>query len=181
MKFFKKSFAALPLCAFALNCLADPPTSTVVPRNAIMTTTGTNTAGVVTLVTTNGIIGVNSWTNIILTMAYQHEMSVTTIITPTNAVPFGTNTVGSTANWTNFFDLGKIINTPSNGTNNYTTNWSTTSPIQEIGTFNNLSTVVQPFVLNHTNFDGYELIRLTKIASGAANNYGFEVILGQTP
>jgi hypothetical protein len=181
MKFFKKSLAALPLCAFALNCLADAPTSTVTPRNSILTTTGTNTTGVVTLVPTNGIIGVGSWTNIILTMAFQHEMSVTTIITPTNAVPNGTNTVGSTANWTNFFDLGKVINTPSNGTNNFTTNWTTTSPIQEVGTFNNLSTVVQPFVLNHTNFDGYELIRLTKITSGAANNYGFEVVLGQTP
>src|SRR5690348_1777344 len=125
MKSFKSRFAALaalPLCAFALNCLADAPTSTVVTRNSLLMNNWLIVSNAVPL-TTN----INSFTNITLTAPYQHDISVTTLITATNAVTGGTNTVGSGAfAYTNFFDLGKILVT--NGV--YTTNWTTDTPIQ---------------------------------------------------
>ncbi|HLX70777.1 MAG TPA: hypothetical protein VKV04_14205 [Verrucomicrobiae bacterium] len=168
-----KSFAALPLCAFALSALADAPTSTVTTRNSLLMNNWLIVSNAVPL-TTNA----NTFTNITLTAPYQHDISVTTLITATNAVAGGTNTTGSGAfAYTNFFDLGKILVT--NGV--YTTNWTTDTPIQVTGTGNGLIAIDQARQLVPTNFDSYDLLRLTKYSSNATNSYTVTVILGQTP
>jgi len=70
----------------------------------------------------------------------------------------------------------------NNGTTNvYTTNWTTDTPLIITGTGNGLTPVCHTTTISSTNFDGFELIRLTKFGMGATNNYTFTGVLGQTP
>lgn len=182
MKILKSQFATLApllLCSFALNSRADLPATAVSPRNSIMTTAGTNGAGVITEVITNGITSVGTFTNVILTAPYQHRISCTTILTTTNAgVPGGTNTFGSSSfTFTNFFDLAKVVVT--NGVS--TTNWTANQPIKVTGSAAGAATQVYTATIDPTNYDSYELIKLSLIGHSATNNYGYTVILGQTP
>ncbi len=165
------SAMALGLCAFALNSPADPPTSTVNPRNAILFN-GYFDSNAVPAVTNIP----SSWTNIYLSAPYQHNISVTTVITGTNQI------VPAALNHTNYFDLGKIVIT-NNGTSNvYTTNWSGTNGIISVITTGNGNTNSMAVGWIYvTNFDGYELIRLSKMGENSTNNYVEQVILGQTP
>ena len=162
--------AAVGLGASVFTAHADLPAVAVAPRNSTLTS--------LTLVTNAQVLTINSPTNLLLTAAYQHDISCTTLVTATNAVVGGTNTLGSgAATYTNYFDLAKITGTSGN----YVTNWTTDQPITVTGTLNGLAGVVQARIINHTNFDGYELIRLSKTGHGATNNYSYTVILGQTP
>lgn len=167
MKFSKikiAAIAALALCATALNSLADPPSSSYSPRNSILFN-GLFISNAVPATTNIG-----TWTNIVLTSPSQHNMSITTVMQ-------GTNTIPAAYNYTNYFDLGKIVN--SNGV--LVTNWTTDTPIVVIGTGTAAanSNNCQARILSPTNFDNYDLIRLTKAGSNATNAYNWEVILGQ--
>ena len=173
-----KGLSVAVCCAFAITTLADPPSNAVNPRNAILMNN--------LLVISNGLgpmpTNLNTFTNVILTAPYQHNMSWTEIISATNAITAGTNTVGSGVfNWTNLFDLGKIVITNNGTTNVYTTNWTTDTPLIITGTGNGLAPVCHTTTISSTNFDGFELIRLTKFGMSATNNYTFTGILGQTP
>ncbi len=171
-----KAFKGLSVAAcvnLALAALADPPSNAASPRNSLLMNN--------LLVVSNAPVlstNINSFTNLVLSAPFQHHVSVTTMISATNVISGGTNTTGSGAfAYTNFFDLGKVITT--NGVS--TTNWTTDQPIQVIGNGNGLTPVIQARILNSTNFDSYELIRLTKLISNATNQYTYTVVLGQTP
>lgn len=86
-----KILAALGLCAFALNSLADPPSNTVNPRNAVLFN-GYFVSNAVPAITNIP----NSWTNIYLSAPYQHNISVTTLITGTNLQTHNPDAVWST-------------------------------------------------------------------------------------
>ncbi len=166
----KSLFKQVGLWTLALGlgttAFADPPSNTANPRNAFLFNG---------LFISNGVpatTNISSYTNLYLSAPYQHKISVTTVITGTNVIP-------AAYLYTNYFDLGKV--TSSNGV--YTTNWTSDTPIVVTGAgvaaVN--SNQVQARILSETNFDGYELIRLTKAGANATNAYTWQVILGQTP
>ena len=165
MKFKKSSALACALCISALSVFADAPTSTVATRNSLLFN-GYFISNAVPTIT-----NINAFTNLYLSAPSQHNISVTTIITGTNAI------VPATLNYTNYFDLAKIL--VSNGV--FYTNWTTDQPIQVIGTGTGVTNSVQARLISTTNFDSYDLLRLTKQGMNATNNYFEQVILGQTP
>jgi hypothetical protein len=170
MKFLKNNFAAIAaLCLCASAAKADPPSNTVNPRNAILFNAYINSNAVPT------VSNIMTFTNLYLSAPYQHNAAVTTLITATNQV------VPAALNYTNYFDLAKIVVTNNGSTNVYTTNWTSDQPIQIIGLGTGFTNSIQARTMPSTNFDGYELIRLTKVGMNTTNNYLYEVVLSQTP
>ena len=169
MKLLKRMPAAIGLGTLGLglwtSALADPPANTIAPRNAVLFNGWVISNAVPT------VTNINTSTNLYLAAPYQHGISLTTIITATNAV------VPAALNYTNYFDVGKVWN--SNGV--LSTNWTTDQPIQVIGTGTGFTNSVQAREMVSTNFDSFELIRLTKLGANLTNNYNWQIILGQTP
>lgn len=129
-------------------------------------------------------------TPLLLTPGFQHNLTIGSMLystnttqggagtAGTNAATGGTNITGSGAfSYTNFFDLGSILST--NGVS--TTNWTQSTAITVVGTGLNLSNDFQTWEIPYTNFDSYDLIRLTKFSSNATNQYTQTLYIEQTP
>lgn len=180
-KIIKKfsGLAALGACALALNAPAQIINGAVNPRNGLLFNGWvlSNAVPVVTnLSSTNAPL---NFTNLLLTSAYQHNLAITTLINATNQV------VPAALNHTNYFDLAKIVNTNMNLTNPLgvaiSTNWTTNTPIILTSTGDGRTNSVSTVIVSSTNFDGYDLIRLTKMSENTTNNYLEQVIISQVP